>query len=1185
MHVNKLSRYKDSIGCLVLLLGLFFFSGCSSTEKDEVDRLNRKSYDYHYKNIDSTYFYARKAYELSKHYADGKAEALNQMAFVNIKRMNYSLAKKQLDSVRNMTDNQVELLIADVTQMRLCQRESENKQFYEYKEDAKRRIARINEDKSLLDDHMQQQLLYATSEYNINVSIYYYYLGLIEETRAALFEIDETEIQRDTAQWLNYMYQIGAGGIVIRETPEETAQVEWDYLMRCYLLAQQNGYLYWEADALQAMSEHLSNPTLKDRLLKDNYAAMKFINPDMMPEHLFAGYLAQRSMEIFANYGDVYQIAGAYRTLSSCYWDLGDYTSSIFCLESALSNEEIKQAPDLVASIHERLSLTYSAVDNKEASDYHRNVYLDMQKKKRQNSELEARAEQLRHSSRQLNVMLIIVILMILLVVVATYVFDRLRKKKDRSHSLQTLLEPINQWKATNNDYIRQLDERDEEVREEYSSHEISLASSRRRNIENRAKIFLSNSILPFIDRIIHEVNRLRMQNESEELRKERYQYIAELSDSVKDCNNTLTEWIQLRKGQLSLHIETFPVQELFDIVSRSKMSFQMKGVTLVTVPTDDVVKADKVLTLFMINTMADNARKFTPKGGTVRISSKIVDDGVEIAVSDTGVGIPPEQLSHIFDHKINNGHGFGLMNCKGIIESYKKLSKIFRVCSIGAESEVGKGSKFYFRLPKGIVGFLLLLLTFAQWPSQRMMGQDIIEGPAVDSMLVNADLFADSAYLCNINHDYAKTMLFAESALDCINHYYHKYYKEEPLLHMYSNEAPAEIQWYRDSVDVNFQTILSLRNEIAVAALALHDWDKYQYNNQVYTQLYKEIGIDNTLDKYVKNMQRSKINKNIAVILLILLLLALLVAYYMLYYRHQLFYRYYMDRVEEVNDTLLSDLPDEEKLLAVDKQLANVRNMPQDLLQILKQIRETLQLSIHANNVKQIEIELAEDECRQLKYEEGKLHISNNVLDNCLSTLKHETMYYPSRIHQLVNEATEKKSEENSKENHQEQESDILQSLDELVSYYKDLYSLLSAQAMRQVRSVKIPCKVFSLEDILPRHCELQGDHVLIQGDEVSMGYLLEIMQKQCGEPKLVIDVKEKDKRYVELQLMMNKVPYRDFFIPKVENIPFMICRQIVRENSESTNLRGCGIVAEAMDKGTMFRITIAKNSIYESI
>ena len=327
------------------------------------------------------------------------------------------------------------------------------------------------------------------------------------------------------------------------------------------------------------------------------------------------------------------------------------------------------------------------------------------------------------------------------------------------------------------------------------------------------------------------------------------------------------------------------------------------------------------------------------------------------------------------------------------------------------------------------------------------------------------------------------------------------------------------------------------------------------------------------------------KINKNIAIIILFLLLLALLVAYYLLYYRHQLFYRYYMDRVEEVNDTLLSDLPDEEKLKAVDKQLKNANNMPSDLLKILQQIRETLQLSILANNVKQIDIELAEDECRRLKYEEGKLHISNNVLDNCLSTLKHETMYYPSRIHQLVSDAMAAKHDDTEKEGDKEQEGEILQQLDELVSYYKELYSLLSAQAMRQVKSVRVPCKVFYLEDILPRHCQSEGERVCIQGDEVSIGYMLEILQKQCGEPTLLIHANEKDQRYVELSVTMSKVPYRDFFIPKVENIPFMICRQIVRENSESTNQRGCGIVAESADQGSVIRITLAKNSIYESI
>lgn len=47
--------------------------------------------------------------------------------------------------------------------------------------------------------------------------------------------------------------------------------------------------------------------------------------------------------------------------------------------------------------------------------------------------------------------------------------------------------------------------------------------------------------------------------------------------------------------------------------------------------------------------------------------------------------------------------------------------------------------------------------------------------------------------------------------------------------------------------------------------------------------------------------------------------------------------------------------------------------------------------------------IEMAEDDLHRAEYENDKLHIANSVLDNCLSTLKHETMYYPSRIRQLI--------------------------------------------------------------------------------------------------------------------------------------------------------------------------------------
>ena len=53
-------------------------------------------------------------------------------------------------------------------------------------------------------------------------------------------------------------------------------------------------------------------------------------------------------------------------------------------------------------------------------------------------------------------------------------------------------------------------------------------------------------------------------------------------------------------------------------------------------------------------------------------------------------------------------------------------------------------------------------------------------------------------------------------------------------------------------------------------------------------------------------------------------------------------------------------------------------------------------------------DIEVAQDEARRLVHEETQLHIQNMVLDNCLSTIKHETIYYPNRIKQIVDKLQE---------------------------------------------------------------------------------------------------------------------------------------------------------------------------------
>ena len=68
-------------------------------------------------------------------------------------------------------------------------------------------------------------------------------------------------------------------------------------------------------------------------------------------------------------------------------------------------------------------------------------------------------------------------------------------------------------------------------------------------------------------------------------------------------------------QGSLSLNIETFGLNELFDLIRKGSRAFEMKQQQLEVTPTDTYVKADKALTLFMINTLAENARKYTPKG------------------------------------------------------------------------------------------------------------------------------------------------------------------------------------------------------------------------------------------------------------------------------------------------------------------------------------------------------------------------------------------------------------------------------------------------------------------------------------------------------------------------------------------------------------------------------------------
>lgn len=1146
-----------------MMLALFFYSACGPSHKQEVDRLNTLSYAYHYRNLDSTKMLAQKALALSDDYSAGYAEACNNLAFVEMAKMNYKEARRWLGLVEEKSNNQLELLIADVQMMRICQRESHNKDFYSYREKAMVRLRRLGEEASNLPPRERRRATYAHSEFDIVDATYCYYVGLEEPMLKALNDIDADALEADTAQYLNYLYNIGSGGAITNGTSEQIAQTEFDYLIQCYMLASAGrvvmpdgtmagGYPYWQANALQSISEHLQKAKMRDFLIRNNLPAIQYLNVEQMPDTLLAGNLAQRALNLFISYGDTYQIAGGYRTLAECYFAIEDYNSAGDCLLRALQvSKNIKSAPDLVASIRERLCLVYSALDNKQQSDYNRNIYLDLQERTRQDKQLEARATLLDDNALQLNLIISAVLAMILLVVILLYLFDRMRRRKIQSKPLSSLLEPLEQWKQRNAQYINDINERKEELDEEISIARLHLDDNKKRNLEQRAKVSLVNSITPFIDRMIHEVDKLAEDDEStpDEVKQERYEYISELTDKINQYNTILTNWIQMRQGTLNLRIVSFPLQPLFDIVAKGKMGFQMKKIELDVQPTAAKVKADRTLTLFMINTIADNARKFTPAGGNVTVSAEEHDKYVEIVIADTGKGMDEEQLAHVFDRTYTGGHGFGLLNCKGIIEKYKKVSSIFNICHIEAESEVGKGSVFRFRLPKGIgrmiVGAILLLASSVSSFASQIHQHTQATGK-VSRELSLADAFADSAYYSNINGTYQRTLVFADSAIYYLNQHYLRQYPQGKNLMVSSPKLSqaAELKWFADSLKTDYSIILDIRNESAVAALALHQWTLYDRNNKVYTKLFRERSTDNTLPEYVRTMKSSENSKTVAVILLFLLLLQLPIAYYLLYYRHVVTYRFAVDRIRDINLLLLSDQSVPEKLKRIreiwSKKSRHSRvNLRLD--EVVHEIEEELKRGLDLSNGKEADNQLLEDELRRVRFENDRLHVSNSVLDNCLSTLKHETMYYPSRIRQLI-----------------EASPDDVASLKELVDYYKSIYLMLSAQAMEQVET-NLKCDAALKDDLFRLIQETVKDLAKAHGIAIT---------------QVKPEIKSVHTAYATCQFIFSGLRYDDslhhlLFTPLTVDMRFLVCRQIVREMGETTNLRGCGIQAKPSDEG----------------
>ena len=1036
------SRFPLYIIGIVLFASFFSCTDMVPTKEVRlIDSLNGKAYAYRYRSLDSSYKYADAAYRQVNFYKSGKAEASNNLGFCAYMNMDFDRAEALHKEVYKLTKNELELLIADIGLMKICQRTAMNKEYYDYRNSALRRMKRIREESDLFADrHETLRLDYAFTEFFIVSSIYYYYLQQRQEAIDALNQIPEDEALTDTNQLLYYHYIKGSASLVEANNPEERKLREFDQLYYTWRTAVQSKNPYFEGNGLQGLANLMVSPTnFEFYRVRRTHALDQF---DFPVDSLMPLRMAQLALEKFQEYDDLYQIAGAYVSIGKYLNAHGRYSEALDTLTKALdcvnqhhllyyhykadtldklwpyaegdttytgvpwiTEEKVKTVPEWISRIREQLSVSYAGLGMKHASDYNRNIYLDILNFTRQDKELESRYISLEAGSRQMTLVLSVVIVGLVLVVILWWFFNKSSKTRNQvdverlqqilslcrditssipmnvpliqqgidqlfgkgrmtleipeegkaalvpvhrlskdEKALVHVLEPYIIWAADNEQMVEALSDERIQLEKQRYVYEQHIAGNKRQNLIKKACLAIVNGINPYIDRILNEVHKLTEKGyiDDEKIKKEKYQYIDELVTTINEYNDILALWIKMKQGTLSLNIETFGLNELFDLLGKGRRAFEMKEQTLEIEPTHAMVKADRALTLFMINTLAENARKYTPEGGVIKVYARTTDSYVEISVEDNGRGISAEDVAQIIGEKVydsrvigmknatdadelkeNKGSGFGLMNCKGIIEKYKKTNELFRVCVFNVESELGKGSRFYFRLPSGVrkvIGVLLcLLLPFGMGsclydPIPPML-QDtdsivVITDSAYEDLLDAASDYANAAYFANVDEQYEIALQYADSAILLLNEHYQKYARPDAThryMKLVGEGIPAEILWWNELFDSDYHVILDIRNEAAVAFLALKQLDAYSYNNSAFTDLYKLQGEDQTLEGYCRQLERSNINKTVGIILCFVLLIVSLVGYYLLYLRKRIQNRLSLEQVLEINQKVFA--------------------------------------------------------------------------------------------------------------------------------------------------------------------------------------------------------------------------------------------------------------------------------------
>jgi two-component system phosphate regulon sensor histidine kinase PhoR len=172
--------------------------------------------------------------------------------------------------------------------------------------------------------------------------------------------------------------------------------------------------------------------------------------------------------------------------------------------------------------------------------------------------------------------------------------------------------------------------------------------------------------------------------------------------DALTQMAQELLDLSRIESGQVELILAPLAPKSLVtSAADRMRMQAERAGLKLSIKCEDGLpnIRADKSRLEQVLVNLIHNAVKFTKPGGEVSVETESANGGIRFAVRDSGVGIPAESLSRIFERfyrvdksRTGSGTGLGLSISKHIIEAHGG--------KIWAESDEGRGSVFYFVIP-----------------------------------------------------------------------------------------------------------------------------------------------------------------------------------------------------------------------------------------------------------------------------------------------------------------------------------------------------------------------------------------------------------------------------------------------------------------------------------------------------